>query len=142
VKAKTLFATHYYELTALKDLPGTKNFRITVKEKGEDVIFLRKIVPGEADKSYGIQVARLAGLPVSIIKRAKELLAEHEAGDHDRVMSQIASASDSQSYQPSQIGIDFMNEQEVLEDIKAVDINSMSPLEALNFLFSIKSKLD
>src|SRR5699024_5164544 len=78
--AKTLFATHYHELTELEGkIPGVKNYRVSVKEVGEDIIFLRKIVRGGADKSFGIQVARLAGLPDEVIARAKEILAQLEA---------------------------------------------------------------
>lgn len=141
IGAKTLFATHYYELTALKSLAGIKNFRITVKEKGEEVIFLRKIIPGETDKSYGVQVARLAGLPGVIVKRAQELLSEDEMWC--RANLQRAASIDECAEVPSGIqGVRDLMELEVIRDIKNVDINTISPLEALNLLYNIKSKLD
>jgi DNA mismatch repair protein MutS len=82
VKAKTLFATHYHELTDLeRTLPGVKNYNVLVREKDDKVVFLRKIVPGSSDKSYGIQVARLAGMPQEVVDRAKEILANLEEGE-------------------------------------------------------------
>ena len=82
VKAKTLFATHYHELTDLAlTMPGVKNYNVLVKESGDKIVFLRKIVPGAADKSYGIQVARLAGLPTEVVERAKEILSNLEEGE-------------------------------------------------------------
>ena len=82
-RAKTLFATHYHELTELADLlPGVRNYHVSVKESGSNIVFLRKVEPGSADKSYGIEVARLAGLPPSVIERAREILARHEQSEH------------------------------------------------------------
>jgi DNA mismatch repair protein MutS len=142
VGAKTLFATHYHELTALKNLKGVKNYKITVKEKGEDIIFLRKIVAGEADKSYGIQVAKLAGLPKVVVNRAREILQGLESGQKGAVVNADVAATKDKIQEDSQINLDNLKEQEVISKIKALDINTITPLEALNFLFSIKQKLN
>src|SRR5574337_838048 len=83
-RARTLFATHYHELTELADLlPGVKNVHVSVKESGSDIVFLRRVEPGSADKSYGIEVARLAGLPRSVVERAREVLRRHEQSEHE-----------------------------------------------------------
>ena len=141
LKCKTLFATHYHELTALKSLKGVKNYKITVKEKGEDIIFLRKIVPGEADKSYGIQVARLAGVPSPVINRAKKILTnleQNQAGGKTTA-PEIAAADDAPK--ASQLNLEDLRNQEIIEKIKALNIDTMTPIEALNFLYSIKRQL-
>jgi DNA mismatch repair protein MutS len=142
LKSKTLFATHYHELTALRELKGVKNYKITVREKGEDVIFLRKIVPGEADKSYGIQVAKLAGVPNTVIRRARKILADLEQNqprDKDS-LSDIAVTNDMNTNE-SQLNLDSFKNEEIIEQIKSVNIDTISPLEALNFLYSIKQQL-
>lgn len=147
IKAKTLFATHYHELAALKNLYGIKNYKITVKERGDDIIFLRKIVTGEADKSYGIQVAKLAGLPSSVIKRAREILEIMEKKrDKDNFLATSAIDNGKDTYNnndnnESQVSFDNLKEQSILDMIKSIDINTITPLEALNFLNSIKQKL-
>ncbi|MGB3964251.1 MAG: DNA mismatch repair protein MutS, partial [Tepidanaerobacteraceae bacterium] len=141
LKCKTLFATHYHELTALKSLNGIKNYKITVKEKGEDIIFLRKIVPGEADKSYGIQVARLAGVPSSVINRAKILLEslEQNQANNRAVVPEIAAADDNTPME-NQLSLEHLRNQEIIEKIKALNIDTITPIEALNFLYSIKKQ--
>ncbi len=145
LKAKTLFATHYHELTALKKLKGVKNYKITVKEKGDDVIFLRKIVPGEADKSYGIQVAKLAGVPNAVINRARKILVDLEQNQTqgELAISHIAACGDksSQSTNEYQLNLSALKNEEIIEQIKSVNIDTITPLEALNFLFSIKKQL-
>jgi len=138
LKCKTLFATHYHELTALKSLKGVKNYKITVKEKGEDIIFLRKIVPGEADKSYGIQVARLAGVPTSVINRAKNILASLEQNKVSYRLSTPEIAATNDAPQTDQINLEHLKYQEIIEKIKALNIDTITPIEALNFLYSIK----
>lgn len=142
LKSKTLFATHYHELTALKELKGVKNYKITVREKGENVIFLRKIVPGEADKSYGIQVAKLAGVPNMVISRARKILANLEQNQSrgEVSLSDIAVTNDTSSNE-SQLNLDSFKNEEIIEQIKSVNIDTISPLEALNFLYSIKRQL-
>lgn len=142
IKAKTLFATHYHELTELKDLEGVKNYKITVKEKGEDIIFLRKVVSGEADKSYGIQVAKLAGLPSSVLNRAKEILNSLEnekAGVKQPFEKEVAASKDLK--EDGQINLDSINQQNVISQIEALDINTLTPLEALNLLFRFQKQL-
>ncbi|MFO7151761.1 MAG: DNA mismatch repair protein MutS [Bacillota bacterium] len=141
IKAKTLFATHYHEITQLKKLKGIKNFKVLVKERGEDIIFLRKIVDGEADKSYGIQVARLAGLPKSVILRAQEILKELERnGKSNLEINQTAALEDAPSKE-TQLNIESIKNEQIIRLIKDLDINTITPLEALNFLYSIKQKL-
>lgn len=139
LKCKTLFATHYHELTALKNLKGVKNYKITVKEKGEEIIFLRKIVTGKADKSYGIQVAKLAGVPSSVINRAKKFLADLEQNQANKRVSipEIAATTDN-AVKENQLNLEHLKNQEIIEKIKALNIDTITPLEALNFLYSIK----
>ena len=131
--AKTLFATHYHELTALEDtLPGVKNYNIAVKTRGEDIIFLRKILPGGADRSYGIEVAHLAGLPRQVIDRAKTVLAEleDEAGKpHVPVAEE------------DQVSLEALSEAEVIDTLRRTQVDTLSPLEALNLLYEVKKKL-
>jgi len=142
LKCKTLFATHYHELTALRNLKGIKNYKITVKEKDEDIIFLRKIVPGETDKSYGIQVAKLAGVPNSVINRAKKFLAslEQNKTDNKVALPEIAVTNDNAA-KDNQLSLEHYKNQEIIEKIKALNIDTTTPLEALNFLHSIKRQL-
>ena len=133
LKAKTLFATHYHELTALdQTLPNVRNYNIAVRARGEDIIFLRKIVPGGADRSYGIEVAKLAGLPDSVLKRARAILEELE----------------SQSGRPApaappedQLSLAAMAEGEAADTIRRTQVDSLSPLEALNLLYELKRRL-
>ena len=131
--AKTLFATHYHELTALEDtLPGVKNYNIAVKTRGEDIIFLRKILPGGADRSYGIEVAHLAGLPRQVIDRAKTILTEleDEAGKpHAPVVEE------------DQVSLEAISEAEVIDTLRRTQVDTLSPLEALNLLYEVKKKL-
>ena len=131
--AKTLFATHYHELTALEDdISGIVNYNIAAKKKGDDIIFLRKIVRGSADESYGIEVAKLAGVPNDIIKRAKEVLSEIESGVGSPVREKKAD-SDSMN-----ISFTDLANAEVAEKIRSCDINTLTPIEALNFIFELK----
>lgn len=141
IRAKTLFATHYHELTVLKSLDGIKNYRITVKEKGEDIVFLRKIVAGEADKSYGIHVARLAGLPNSVIKRAREILQSIENKKDINQVNQVNSADlKEEDENKGQIDLDYIKERQLISKIKELDINTITPIEALNFLYKLKQE--
>ena len=133
LKAKTLFATHYHELTSLEqELPGVKNYNVAVHARGEDIVFLRKIVPGGADRSYGIEVAKLAGLPETVLKRAREILRELE----------------SQSAQPrpappqeDQVSLEAIAETAVADILRRTQVDALSPLEALNLLYELKAKL-
>ncbi|HZD33068.1 MAG TPA: DNA mismatch repair protein MutS [Candidatus Angelobacter sp.] len=140
-RAKTLFATHYHELTELADrLSGVKNFHVTVKESGGNVVFLRKVVEGAADRSYGIEVAKLAGLPADVIHRAREVLAEHESAERSAV-THLASG-EAASAGPMQLTIFTPLSQKIVDRIKETDLNSISPLEALNLLHELKRQME
>lgn len=138
IKAKTLFATHYHELTSLEEkLPGVKNFNVSVKEEGDKIVFLRKIVPGGADRSYGIHVAKLAGLPDIIINRANEILKKLETNTkqekviENKVQEQI-------SFFPEEKSVH--KKSKVLEELKNINIVNITPIEALNLLFQLQNK--
>ena len=132
--AKTLFATHYHELTVLEgQLPGVKNFNIAARKKKDQIIFLRKIVPGGADQSYGIEVAGLAGLPAKVIRRAREILAELE--------SQQSAPRQPGARQEEQVSLTALGEEEVLATLRNTPVESLTPLQALNLLNELKEKL-
>ncbi len=150
--AKTLFATHYHELTELEGkIDHVKNYCIAVREKGEDIIFLRKIVRGGADKSYGIQVARLAGVPDSVIRRAKEIVEELVQADITVRIKNIAlpSAETGRSkgvhYDEVDLAqmslFDTVKDDDVLEELKTLDVSNLTPIEALNTLYQLQNKL-
>ena len=147
IGAKTLFATHYHELTELADIfPGVQNHSIAVKEKGEDIIFLRKIVPGGTDRSYGIQVARLAGLPNEVLTRAREIIAGLEAtADLAKGRHEAAAARKRQNANSDRVQLSLFAEDEhihpVIEEIKGLDTMSLTPIEALNILYNLQQKL-
>ena len=132
--AKTLFATHYHELTELENtLPGTVNFNIAVKTRGEDIIFLRKIIPGGADRSYGIEVAKLAGLPEKVVRRAKQVLKELES-ENGVVYTAPRRESD-------QVSLGAIGEGEVLDAIRRCQPDTLTPIEAMSLLYELKKKL-
>jgi DNA mismatch repair protein MutS len=140
-RAKTLFATHYFELTELAgQLSGVKNYHVSVKETGNGIVFLRKVEPGAADRSYGIEVAKLAGLPQEVIVRAREVLAEHENAEQ-RLTEQLAS-DELRPPRPAQLTIFTPLSQPVVERLREVDLNRLTPLEALNLLSELKKQLD
>lgn len=141
--AKTLFATHYHELTELEGkLDGVKNYRINVKEIGEDIVFLRKIVRGGADKSFGIHVAKLAGLPESLIRRANAILSEIEASDINHAASRVSFSKESS--QVSLLG-DSTDEHDgrnaVIDELASIDANKLTPLEALSKLYELSTRV-
>jgi DNA mismatch repair protein MutS len=139
-RAKTLFATHYFELTELAEqLSGVKNYHVSVKETGTGIVFLRKVEPGAADRSYGIEVAKLAGLPDEVVRRAREVLAEHENAE-SRLSAQLA-AGGSPAPRAAQLTIFTPLSQPVLEKLHAVDLNNLTPLEALNLLAELKKQV-
>ena len=139
-KAKTLFATHYFELTELADrLSGVKNYHVSVKETGGGIVFLRKVEPGAADRSYGIEVAKLAGLPNEVINRAREVLTEHESAE--RQLSGQLATDDSRPAPAAQLTIFTPISQPVLEKLREVDLNRLTPLEALNLLAELKAQI-
>lgn len=141
--ARTLFATHYHELTELEGkLQGIKNYCIAVKEKGEDIIFLRKIIRGGADDSYGIQVARLAGVPQAVIDRAKEILKELEDADISKKAARLRKGG-----KPIEGQLDFYafadvnkDRDGILESLKNLDVTTLTPLDALNLLYELQQK--
>ncbi len=140
-RAKTLFATHYFELTELADqLSGVKNYHVSVKETGGGIVFLRKVEPGAADRSYGIEVAKLAGLPNEVIDRAREVLAEHESAE--RQLTAQLESEESRPRPPAQLTIFTPLSQPVLEKLREVDLNRLTPLEALNLLAELKKQID
>lgn len=138
--AKTLFATHYHELTGLEDvMDGVKNYCVAVKERGEDIIFLRKIIQGSADHSYGVEVAKLAGVPEQVIRRGKEILAglenENKQVEIKHTGRKPASGAD------GQMSMDMLPGQEVLEKLKKINIDTLTPIEALGILHEMKQML-
>ncbi|HKD00845.1 MAG TPA: DNA mismatch repair protein MutS [Terriglobales bacterium] len=141
LRAKTLFATHYFELTELADqLSGVKNYHVSVKETGGGVVFLRKVEPGAANRSYGIEVAKLAGLPNQVIDRAREVLVEHENAEQE-LTAQLAS-EEGRHRPPAQLTIFTPLSQPVLEKLREVDLNYLTPLEALNLLAELKKQVE
>ena len=139
--ARTLFATHYHELSELEgQLPGVVNFRITAKEQGEDVIFLRKIVRGGADRSYGVSVARLAGLPKSLIGRARQIMARLEVEGETRGTLGQNILDDHKKPQDRQLGMLDFAPMSLVQEIAALDVVSMTPIDALNKLFELNEK--
>ncbi len=138
VRAKTLFATHYFELTELAEqLSGVKNYHVSVKETGGGIVFLRKVEPGAADRSYGIEVAKLAGLPNEVVSRAREVLAEHEFAEQQTT----AHLSPGAGPPPAQLTIFTPLSQPVLDRLREVDLNRLTPLEALNLLAELKKEV-
>jgi len=139
VRAKTLFATHYFELTELAEqLSGVKNYHVSVKETGGGIVFLRKVEPGAADRSYGIEVAKLAGLPNEVVTRAREVLAEHEFAEQQATAHLSAGAAP----WPAQLTIFTPLSQPVLEKLRELDLNRLTPLEALNLLAELKRQIE
>ena len=139
--ARTLFATHYHELSELEgQLPGVVNFRITAKEQGEDVIFLRKIMRGGADRSYGVSVARLAGLPKSLIARARQIMARLEVNDQANGSIGQNILDDHKKPVDRQLGLLDFEPMQLVQEIAGLDVVGMTPIEALNKLFELNEK--
>jgi DNA mismatch repair protein MutS len=137
IGARTLFATHYHELTLLAEqLPRLSNLRVAVKESPSGIAFLHTIEPGAASKSYGIEVARLAGLPASVIERARRVLAQHEKSEKRNVALEAEDAS-----APLQLTIFTPLSQRILDRITDLDTNSLTPLQALNLLEELKTEI-
>ena len=150
--AKTLFATHYHELTELEGtLPGVNNYCISVKEQGDDIVFLRKIVAGGADKSYGIQVAKLAGVPESVLNRAKELVNELSNADITVKAKEIAANlqpgnnvlptinEDLEAHQMTLF--DTVREDDIIKELQEIDLGTMTPIDGLNYLYKLQNQL-
>lgn len=136
--AKTLFATHYHELTELEELvDGVKNYNIAVKKRGDDITFLRRIVRGGADDSFGIEVAKLAGVPNKIVNRAKQVLAELESGQQVTMPKKRGRRSTQAEQEEMQLSITPPNEAEVMDKLKKLDVNTLTPIECMNTLFEL-----
>ena len=134
--AKTLFATHYHELTALEEaIPGVKNYSIAIRSRGEELIFLRKIITGGADRSYGIEVAKLAGLPETVVKKARSVLRELESGSGHtpRLMAEP---------KREQVSLAALGEAEVVDRLRRTQPETLTPLEAMSLLYELKQKLN
>ena len=143
--AKTLFATHYHELTALEgEIPGVKNYNIAAKKRGGDVIFLRKIVRGGADQSYGVEVAKLAGVPDRVVRRAREILEELEAGaGRDGLGAPSGSVRAAGPPAPTdQMSLMDLGGEAVLKKLRMTDVDLLSPIQALNLLAELKQDLN
>ncbi len=139
IGAKTLFATHYHELTDLEtQISGVKNYNISVKKRGDDIIFLRRIVRGGADGSFGVEVAQLAGVPKSIVARAKEILAQLESEGFVPTVQPVPVAVQNESQLTFSSGVN----DEIIEELKNLDVNTLTPIEALTKLYELKSRLN
>ena len=136
IRARTLFATHYHELTELEQLfEGVRNLHVSVKESGDQILFLRRVEPGAADRSYGIEVARLAALPLSVIERAKQILALHEPTEHS-VTEELAPKPG-----PLQIQLFEPVNYQIAERIRTLDLDQLRPVEALQLLSELQKEL-
>lgn len=136
--AKTLFATHYHELTELEEkMSGVKNYNTSVKKRGEEITFLRRIVRGGADGSYGIEVAHLAGVPKSVVSRAREILAELE----ENGAAPVITIKQTVSYDEPQMSFASNLNDDVINELKMLDVNTLTPIEALTKLYEIKNKI-
>ena len=133
--AKTLFATHYHELTELENtLPGVKNYNIAIKSRGDDLVFLRRILPGGADRSYGIEVAKLAGLPEAVVKKARTILRELES-QSGKTPPLLAAPRE------EQVSMEAISEAEVIDRLRRAQPDAMTPIEAMGLLYELKQKL-
>jgi DNA mismatch repair protein MutS len=137
IRAKTLFATHYHELTELEEtLDGVRNLHVSVKEAGDQIIFLRKVEPGRADRSYGIEVARLAALPISVIERARQVLSLHERTEH-AVTEELTPRQSG----PMQIQLFEPVNYQIADRIRALKLDELRPIEALQLLSELQKEL-
>jgi len=142
IHARTLFATHYHELTELANLlPAVKNVHVSAKEMPSEIIFLRRVEPGSADKSYGIEVARLAGLPHSVIKRAREVLKRHEQSEHELSETLSPVGSGTAHKNGNQEVLFTALDHQVLEKLRGADLDQLKPLDALNLLAELKKQI-
>jgi DNA mismatch repair protein MutS len=140
-QAKTLFATHYHELTELAELlPGVRNYHVAVKESGADIVFLRKVRRGSADKSYGIEVARLAGLPRTVVERAREILKRHEQSEHT-LSEKLTARRSAAGADKLQLTIFTPLNAEVVRVLDEADLDNLKPLDALNLLAELKKQI-
>lgn len=138
-RAKTLFATHYHELTELDRLEGVKNFHVSAKENAGGIVFLRKVEAGAADKSYGIEVGKLAGLPREVVVRAREVLHEHESAEREATAH--LSSSDQEPAPQMQLTMFTPLSQKIVDRLREADLNHLTPIEAMNLLWELKKQL-
>src|SRR5204862_4946856 len=136
IRAKTLFATHYHELTELASLmDGVRNLHVSVKESGDQILFLRRVEPGVADRSYGIEVARLAALPLSVIERARQILVLHESAEHTVTEELSPKAA------PMQIQLFEPVNYQIAAKIRDLNVDELRPVEALQLLSELQKEL-
>jgi DNA mismatch repair protein MutS len=141
--AKALFATHYHELTAMEGtLEGVKNYSIAVKKRGDDITFLRRIVRGGADESFGIEVAKLAGVPDSVVKRAKVILKELEKNKVEIEFKAEDAVLEEETDADIQYNFAANGREEILSILKATDVNTLTPIEAMQTLYDLKKKAE
>jgi len=139
IGAKTLFATHYHELVSLEtDVKGAVNYNIAAKKKGDDIIFLRKIIRGSTDDSYGIEVAKLAGVPNEVIKRAKEVLSVIERSVPDVNVAKNSAAAEQETYA---VTLTDISNESIINQLKSVDVNTLTPIEAMNLIYELKKQI-
>jgi DNA mismatch repair protein MutS len=138
-RARTLFATHYHELTELERLEGVKNFHVSVKENAGGIVFLRKVEPGPADRSYGIEVGKLAGLPAEVVVRAREVLHEHENAEHQTTAHLSPAAGEPEPQM--QLTMFTPLSQKIVDRLKEADLDHLTPMEAMNLLWELKRQL-
>ena len=149
IGCKTLFATHYHELTVLEEqLHGVKNYSIAVKEDNDSIVFLREIIPRKADQSYGIEVARLAGLPDKVIKRSKEILNKLENNDnnkssHKKYLEAAITKEENTQNHVDHNDLTLFNYvyEEIIEKIKSLELDQMTPIEVMNYIYNLQNKL-
>ncbi len=151
IGAKTLFATHYHELTELEGkIAGVNNYCIAVREKGDDIVFLRKIIKGGADRSYGIQVAKLAGVPDSVIERAKELAEELSANDITETAVEKSLSNEVKKPKRRKVDevdmhqmslFDTVTDADIVRELNEIDVTQLTPIEAMNTLYALQNKL-
>ena len=143
IGAKTLFATHYHELTAMEGmLKGVNNYSIAVKKRGDDITFLRRIVHGGADQSFGIEVAKLAGVPSAVTRRAKAILKELEANKIEIDFKAEEAVEEEPTDDEIQFNFKAKSTDEILELLKATDVNTLTPIEAMQTLYDLKKKAE
>ena len=138
IGAKTLFATHYHELTELEgQIEGVKNYNIAVKKRGDDITFLRRIVRGGADGSYGIEVAKLAGVPKAVVDRAKKVLREIEESGIAMVKPRDNAADNFTEDSDMQVSFEDGSSNEIIDKLKKIDVNTLTPIEAMSVLYEL-----
>ena len=141
-RARTLFATHYHELTELAEiLPGVRNVHVSVRETPTEIVFLRRVEEGSADKSYGIEVARLAGLPRAVIERAREILKRHEQTEHELSTELSPGAPETNGRAASQPVLFTAIDRDILEALRGADLDNLKPIDALNLLAKLKKQI-